>query len=141
MASTLAHGAAGRRRVRWRVAADAALVAAVLGVLVARGGDGDPLLPDRVRSLGPAEAGRYRMVGTERDGRTGRTARTAEAFTVDPWFEVDGVDHQVTRAGAGAGTVAVLRPVHVRPTARGAANVSSGGSHRCDTPPAEWRRR
>ena len=99
MASTLAHGVAGRRRWGWRAAARVAVAAAVLAVVLARSGDGDPLLPDRVRALGPAEAGRYRLVGTEEDSRTGRTVATAEVFTVDPWFEVDGVEHQVTRMG------------------------------------------
>ena len=77
------------------------MAGAVLATLVARGGDGDPLLPDRLHSLGPAEAGSYRMVGTERDGRTGRTVDTSETFTVEPWFEVDGDEHQITRGDAG----------------------------------------
>lgn len=103
MASTLAHGVARRRPVGWRTAARVATGAAVLLLLVARDGDGDPLMPDRVVALRPAEAGTYRTVGTERDSRTGRTTATAGTFRVDPWFEVDGVRHQVVRSGGEGG--------------------------------------
>lgn len=84
-------------------------VGAVLAAVVARGADGDPLLPDRVDALRPAEAGTYRMVGTEWDSRTGRTVQTSETFTVEPWFDVDGVKHQITRAGGAAEWETALR--------------------------------
>lgn len=77
------------------------LAGAVLAAVVARGADGDPLLPDRLHALRPAEAGTYRMMGTERDSRTERTVDTSEMFTVEPWFEADGVEHQITRTGGG----------------------------------------
>lgn len=102
MDSTLAHGSARRWRARSRAALQVVLIGGVLAAVVARGSDGDPLLPDRLHALRPAEAGTYRMVGTERDSRTGRTVDTSETFSVEPWFEVGGVKHQITRAGGAA---------------------------------------
>jgi len=102
MSSTLAQGTAGRWRNRLRAGAKAAVVASALAVVVVRGADGDPLLPGRVDALGPAEPGTYRMVGTERDGRTGRSVGTIETFTVEPWFERAGVKHQITRFEEGS---------------------------------------
>lgn len=101
MSTTLAHGAAGGRRDRLRRAARVAVALAVLAVLAAREGDGDPLLPDPLRALGPARPGEYRMVGTERDSRTGRATGTEEVYTVEPWFTAGGVKHQITRFGDG----------------------------------------
>ncbi|MFP5376311.1 MAG: hypothetical protein ACLGIO_05950 [Acidimicrobiia bacterium] len=101
MGTTLAHGAAGGRRFRLRTAARLAVALAVLAVLAAREGDGDPLLPEPLRALEPARPGEYRMVGTERDSRTGRATGTEEAYTVEPWFTAGGVKHQVTRFGDG----------------------------------------
>jgi hypothetical protein len=97
---------------------------AVLAALVARGADGDPLLPDRLHALEPAEAGTYRMVGTERDSRTGRTVDTSETFTVEPWFEVNGVEHQITRMGDAGEWETEFRPDGTHRVRESAAGVS-----------------
>jgi hypothetical protein len=93
MPSTLTHGARLRRPLE-RAAAVLA-VAAVVMTTACR--DDGPRLPDELSVLGPTEPGTYRIVGTERDSRTGRSTATSESYTVEPWFSRDGVDHQITR--------------------------------------------
>lgn len=77
-------------RLRW-----AAAVA-----LLATGGCGDggsALVLEELERVGPAEPGTYRLVGAERDSRSGRSARMVETYDVEPYFTRDGVDHQITR--------------------------------------------
>ena len=112
------------------------LVGAALAAVVARGADGDPLLPDRLHVLRPAEAGTYRMVGTERDSRTGRTVDTSEAFSVEPWFEVGGVKHQITRAGGDVEWETAFRPDGAHRLRESAGGVSQAWDPPLRTDPA-----
>ena len=61
------------------------------------GGGSSPVPGEEEATLRPTEAGTYRMVGTERDSRTGRTRRVVETYSVDPEFTRGEVDHQITR--------------------------------------------
>ena len=93
MPSTLTHGARLRRPL-----VRAAAVFAVTSVVMATAcRDDAPRLPDGLSVLGPTDPGTYRIVGTERDSRTGGSVETSESYTVEPWFSRDGVDHQITR--------------------------------------------
>lgn len=56
-----------------------------------------PVVDDEVAAVGPTKPGTYRMVGTERDSRTGETRRVVETYIVDSEFTRGEDDHQITR--------------------------------------------
>lgn len=64
-----------------------------------------PAVQDEVAELHPADAGTYRMTGTERDSRTGRTRPVSETYTVQPYFTRGGDEHQVTDLTDSDGSV------------------------------------
>ena len=91
-------------------------------------GGGPTALRDEVEVLRPTQAGTYRMVGTERDSRTGELRRVVETYTVDPHFTRAGSAHQLTElrdtGGAARTWETAFRPggaFRLRETADGAS--------------------